>query len=72
MRWWWVPGVACIMAMLQLLRNTITPAASQTLSFDGDVALHVLLGRLMWENGGWLHQEPTSVFGAQAPIDASA
>jgi hypothetical protein len=72
MRWWWAPGVACIMALLQLLRNTVTPAASQTLSFDGDVALHVLLGRLMWAHGGWLPREPTSIFGVQAPIDPDA
>jgi hypothetical protein len=72
MRWWWVPGVACIMALLQLLRNTVTPAASQTLSFDGDVALHVLLGQLMWAHGGWLPQEPTSVFGASAVVDPGA
>lgn len=59
-RYWFVPGVACLIWLLQFLRNTMTPAGSAILSFDGDVALHILLGDLMRERGWFLETEPTN------------
>jgi hypothetical protein len=38
----------------------LTAAGPYTLSMDGDVALHVLLGQQMWARRGWLPTEPTS------------
>ncbi len=60
MRYWFVPGVACLIWLLQLIRNTLTPAAISILSFDGDVALHLKLGELMREQGWLLDSEPTN------------
>lgn len=68
--WWWVPGVAGIVCLLQLVRNSLPPFANLTLSFDGDVALHLVLGDLMLQQGGWLATEPTNVLLDDAPFIA--
>lgn len=60
-KWWLVPGVTGIVFLLQWARNLTPFFATITLSFDGDVAMHVLLGDLMLEQGGWLATEPTSI-----------
>ncbi|MCB9663963.1 MAG: hypothetical protein H6732_07605 [Alphaproteobacteria bacterium] len=68
--WWWVPGVAGIVCLLQLVRNSVPPFANLTLSFDGDAALHLVLGDLMLQQGGWLDTEPTSVLAGDTPFIA--
>lgn len=70
MRYWFVPGVACMIWLLQFLRNTVTPAAPAILSFDGDVGLHILLGDLMRERGWWLETEPTNYLMTDLPFIA--
>jgi hypothetical protein len=55
---------------LSFLRNTWTPAASDALSFDGDAALHVVLGQRMIERGGWLDTEPTTRWVVDGPFIA--
>ncbi|MCA9573166.1 MAG: hypothetical protein KC656_35265, partial [Myxococcales bacterium] len=52
--------MAGIVWLLQFARNALPPFADLTLSFDGDVALHLLLGDLMIAQGGWLPTEPTN------------
>jgi hypothetical protein len=69
-RWWFVPSIAALVWLLQFLRNTVTPVASQILSFDGDVALHVVLGDLMWASGALLPTEPTQTLLDGAPFIA--
>lgn len=66
----WRPGVAALLIGLSFLRNTWTSAASDALSFDGDAALHVVLGQRMVEAGGLLATEPTTRWEVDGPFIA--
>ncbi|HCP46163.1 MAG TPA: hypothetical protein DIU15_08985 [Deltaproteobacteria bacterium] len=46
------------------------PATSALISGDGDFALHVQLGELMIDKGGFLATDPTSVTGSRTPLIA--
>jgi len=70
LRYAFLPSIACLIWLLQFLRNTVTPMASGILSFDGDIALHVKLGDLMRAYGGWLPTEPTNTLSGDTPFIA--
>ncbi len=55
-----MPTIGAGLATFAFVVAMLPPKAAVLLSFDGDVALHVLLGDLMWSQGGLLETEPTN------------
>lgn len=64
------PSLPMVVWLVMFLRLTVTPAASDLVSFDGDAVLHVLLGRLMIARGGLLPTEPTNFLAPDRPFIA--